>query len=61
MGKDGDDTPTKVEPVDLDYHLSSSDGPGAVITQVKLHGTSNYDEWAKAVKCSMISNSNLAL
>ncbi|XP_056697440.1 protein ACCELERATED CELL DEATH 6-like [Spinacia oleracea] len=34
--------------VDLDYYLGSGDGPGIVITPVKLRGASNYDEWAKA-------------
>ncbi|XP_021859862.2 uncharacterized protein [Spinacia oleracea] len=48
MGKDGDE-------VDLDYYLGSSDGPGVVITPVRLRGTANYDEWAKAVRRSMIS------
>lgn len=55
MGKDGDDSNSKVDPIDLDYYLSSSDGPGAVITPVKLRGASNYDEWAKAMRRSMIS------
>lgn len=41
--------------VDLDYYLGSSDGPGVVITPVKLRGTVNYDEWAKALRRSMIS------
>ncbi|XP_056689207.1 uncharacterized protein [Spinacia oleracea] len=41
--------------VDLDYYLGSGDGPGIVITPVKLRGASNYDEWAKAVRRSIIS------
>lgn len=41
--------------IDLDYHLGSGDGPGIVITPIKLRGAVNYDEWAKAIRRSMIS------
>lgn len=53
MGKEGEDKSPKVEPVDLDYYFSSSNGPGAVITPIKLRGASNYDEWAKVVRRSI--------
>lgn len=53
MAKD-DGQPPPPPPVDLDYHLGSSDHPGVVITPVKLKGP-NYDEWAKAVRRSMIA------
>ena len=56
MGDDGVPPPEKVNlPIDLDYHLGSGDGPGIVITPVKLRGLVNYNEWAKVVRRSMIS------
>lgn len=52
----GDDDQSHPPPsVDLDYYLGSGDGPGIVITPVKLRGASNYDEWAKAVRRSLVS------
>ena len=42
-------------PVDLEYYLGSSDHPGIVITPIKLKGAVNYDEYAKAVRRSLIA------
>ncbi|XP_056697354.1 uncharacterized protein [Spinacia oleracea] len=50
-----DDQSSSDQSVDLDYYLGSGDGPGIVITPVKLRGASNYDEWAKAVRRSLVS------
>ncbi|XP_026431504.1 uncharacterized protein LOC113328696 [Papaver somniferum] len=36
------------------YHLGSSDGPGIIITLIVLKGT-NYDEWDRAIRRSLIS------
>lgn len=36
------------------YHLGSSDGPGIIITPIVLKGT-NYDEWARAMRRSLIA------
>ncbi|XP_026435026.1 uncharacterized protein LOC113332446 [Papaver somniferum] len=36
------------------YHLGSSDGPGIIITPIVLKGT-NYDEWARAIRISLIA------
>ncbi|XP_021859681.2 uncharacterized protein [Spinacia oleracea] len=56
MGDDEGSPPAKEPPrVDLDYYLGSGDGPCIIITPVKLRGSVNYDEWAKAVRRSMIS------
>ncbi|KAK6149071.1 hypothetical protein DH2020_016596 [Rehmannia glutinosa] len=35
------------------YDLNSNDNPGNLITQVKLRGDENYDEWARAVRTSL--------
>nr|GLL46085.1 copia protein (gag-int-pol protein) [Ipomoea trifida] len=35
------------------YELNSNDNPGNVITQVRLRGDENYDEWARAMKTSL--------
>ncbi|XP_026384313.1 uncharacterized protein LOC113279882 [Papaver somniferum] len=36
------------------YHLGSSDGPGIIITPIFLKGT-NYEEWARAIRRSLIA------
>ncbi|XP_026400357.1 uncharacterized protein LOC113296259 [Papaver somniferum] len=36
------------------YHLGSSDGPGTIITPIVMRG-SNYDEWARAIRRSLIA------
>ncbi|XP_021768772.1 uncharacterized protein LOC110733059 [Chenopodium quinoa] len=53
MAKD-DETPPPPPPVNHEYYLGSSDHPGIVITPIKLQG-SNYDEWSKAVRRSLIA------
>nr|GMD68582.1 retrovirus-related Pol polyprotein from transposon TNT 1-94 [Ipomoea batatas] len=35
------------------YDLNSNDNPGNIITQVRLRGDENYDEWARAVRTSL--------
>nr|GMD66482.1 retrovirus-related Pol polyprotein from transposon TNT 1-94 [Ipomoea batatas] len=35
------------------YELNSNDNPGNIITQVRLRGDENYDEWARAVRTSL--------
>nr|GLL39973.1 copia protein (gag-int-pol protein) [Ipomoea trifida] len=35
------------------YELNSNDNPGNVMTQVRLRGDENYDEWARAMKTSL--------
>nr|GMD60533.1 retrovirus-related Pol polyprotein from transposon TNT 1-94 [Ipomoea batatas] len=35
------------------YDLNSNDNPGNIITQVRLRGDENYDEWACAVRTSL--------
>nr|GLL36432.1 hypothetical protein TSUD_144220 [Ipomoea trifida] len=35
------------------YDLNSNDNPGNIITQVRLRGDDNYDEWARAVRTSL--------
>nr|GMC71256.1 retrovirus-related Pol polyprotein from transposon TNT 1-94 [Ipomoea batatas] len=35
------------------YDLNSNDNPGNIITQVRLRGDENYDEWARVVRTSL--------
>ncbi|XP_026403207.1 uncharacterized protein LOC113298366 [Papaver somniferum] len=50
-GKNMENGMQKKNPV---YHLGSSDGPGIIITPIVLKGT-NYDEWDRAVRRSLIA------
>nr|GMC73275.1 retrovirus-related Pol polyprotein from transposon TNT 1-94 [Ipomoea batatas] len=54
--ENGEDDIKKTEPlkrVVSPYELNSNDNPGNVITQVRLRGDENYDEWARAMKTSL--------
>ncbi|KAL2923798.1 putative GTP-binding protein EngB [Bienertia sinuspersici] len=53
MAKD-DNYPPSPTKVDLEYYLGSSDHPDLVITPIKLRRL-NYNEWAKALRRSLIA------
>lgn len=56
MGKNGDDEPKKPsDGLDKEYYLGSSDGPGNIITPIKLRGSKNYEAWAKLDRRDLIS------
>ncbi|XP_075475891.1 uncharacterized protein LOC142514866 [Primulina tabacum] len=53
---DASDKPPKNEigkKMNSPYDLSSNDNPGNVITQVKLRGDENYEEWARSIRTSL--------
>lgn len=57
MGK-GDDDESKSKPGDeltKAYYLGSSNGPGNLITPIKLRGSKNYDEWETSEPRALIS------
>lgn len=55
MGKEDEETPTETTSIEKAFYLGSSDGPGNIITPVKLKGNENYDEWARLVKRALMS------
>ncbi|XP_073298476.1 uncharacterized protein [Primulina huaijiensis] len=52
---DSDKTPKNEtwKKINSPYDLSSNDNPGNVITQVKLRGDENYEEWARSIWTSL--------
>ncbi|XP_073280573.1 uncharacterized protein [Primulina huaijiensis] len=52
---DSDKTPKNEtgKKINSPYDLSSNDNPGNVITQVKLRGDENYEEWARSIRTSL--------